>query len=107
MNAQQDLEKEAKQLGERLGLLLLSASLPDEVKEAIIVMIPEMTPEQIDSLIHMLEQNIAGTAEIEAREFLENIKSVEVAHQKEAKALQEKTLSDLEEIERLLDQSES
>ena len=107
MSEQQDLETQAKQLGERLGFLLASSSLPEDVKEAIIVMLPEMTPEQMDALTHMLEQNIAGTAEVEAKEFVANIKVIEERHQTEAQALQEKAINDLKEIERLLDQADS
>lgn len=106
MSEQQDPEKQAKKLGERLGFLLASSTLPDEVKEAIIVMLPELEPEQIDALMHMLEQNIAGSAEVEAKEFIENLKRAEEAFNLEAKASEEKALAELAEIEQLLDQAE-
>ena len=102
MTQQDDLEKQAKQLGERIGFLLATSTLPDDAKEALLVLLPDMTPEQTDSMIKMLEKNIAGAAEIEAQEFIENLKKIDEQHEQKRKAAEEKAMSELEEIEKLL-----
>ncbi len=54
------MEEEIKALGERLALLLAAAPLPDDVKEAWATLIPEMSIEQIDRLVGIIEKETAG-----------------------------------------------
>lgn len=102
MNQQDDMEKEARRLGERIGFLLASATLPEDMKQAILVLLPEMTPEQIDALVKMLEQNIAGATEVEANAFIENLKKIEGQHTQAKEQAETQALSELAEIEKLL-----
>lgn len=100
------IEKQAKMLGERLAWLMAASSLPDDVKEAYMTLLPEMSMEQIDQLMQMLEKNVASAAEIEATDFIENIKAVQDHHKQQVEETQKRALTGMEEIERLLNQAE-
>ncbi|MBT5808473.1 hypothetical protein HOI18_04345 [Candidatus Uhrbacteria bacterium] len=106
MTDQPTPEEQAKVIGNRIGLLLHTASLPDDVKQAFVSLIPDMTPEQIDMLIAILEKNVAGAPEIEAREFVKSIELANDAYTKERKDLEAQTMAELDEVEDILNQLE-
>jgi hypothetical protein len=105
-NEEKEIEKQAKQLGERLAWLLAASSLPEDVKEAYITLVPEMEMEQIDALMQALEKHVADAAETEAESFVENLKTIKDNHNKKQKYLEEKALAEMDDIERILKQAE-
>jgi hypothetical protein len=107
MNDQPTPEEQAKMIGNRIGLLLGAASLPDEVKQAYATLIPEMTPEQIDALMKVLEKNIAGAPEIEAQKFVQNLEGAQEKFAKDQKAAALQADDEMNKIENLLDQLEN
>lgn len=102
MTQQPDFEQEAKQLGERLGLLLAASDLPQDVKEGFIAMLPEMTPEQIDRLMKTLEAQISDTQAQQDKKMGEAMQQAQVVYEEGQKAAQDKALAALEEIEKTL-----
>ncbi len=50
-----ELKKELELFGRKLAVLLHDSNLPDEVKEAIIDLLPDLSLEQIDRLFLILE----------------------------------------------------
>lgn len=102
----QDIEQEAKQLGERLALLLAAADMPDDVKAGFVAMMPEMTPEQLDRLMKVLEANVHDTAMGQNKELGETIKKAQAEYEASQAAAQAKAMSALDEIEASLKQAE-
>ncbi len=105
-NNEQEIEKEAKQLGERLAWLMAASSLPDDVKDAYMALLPDMTPELIDKLATMLEANIADATQIETQEFVETLERVKTKYQEQRKEIEKQALSEMEEIENILKKAE-
>ncbi|MDP2812074.1 MAG: hypothetical protein Q8O32_00050 [bacterium] len=52
---QQELEGLAKAKGQRLAFLLSAANIDDEQKEAWLTLLPEMSLEQLEKLVDVLE----------------------------------------------------
>lgn len=104
MNQQEDIEKEANQLGERIGLLLAASDLPDEVKAGFVAMIPEMTPEQVDRLIALLEANVKETIAIEEQQLGRSVQEAQKAYEAARKEEEQKAVNSLKAIENLLNQ---
>ena len=102
MTSQEDFEAEATAVGERLALLLVAADLPDDVKAGFAAMIPEMTPEQLDRLIHILEANVRDTAVEENKQLGEEIQQAQSSYEQQQKAAEKQALKELDEIEQLL-----
>ncbi len=50
-----DIKKILRAKGQKLGLFLASSNLPDDVKEAIVTLLPELSLQQIDDLLNALE----------------------------------------------------
>lgn len=57
------IKSQALALGRRLGLLLATAKLPDEQKEAWVALIPSMTPQQMADLAEALESLVPDAEE--------------------------------------------
>lgn len=53
----------------KLGVFLLGSSLPDDVKEAWITLLPEMTLEQVDRLTDILEAEYLSNATAEIDDY--------------------------------------
>lgn len=51
----EDIEIVVEALGKKLGLLISASTMTDEMKQALLDILPAMTPEQIDNLINILE----------------------------------------------------
>ena len=105
MNPQPDIEHEAKQIGERLALLLAAADMPDDVKAGFVAMMPKMTPEQLDRLMNILEANVHDTAVGENKELGEAIQKAQAEYEAAQAAAQQKALSALDDIEAALKQA--
>ena len=73
-NLSPDVEDQLKNIGERLALLLASANVPDEVKEAWAALIPDMSLEQIDRLAKALEGYLSVDEQTQLTALLEQAK---------------------------------
>lgn len=104
MTQQDDFEKEANGIGERLAILLVASTLPDDVKAGFASMIPEMTPEQLDRLIKILETNVLDTATTQERELGQAVQEAQKSYEKDRQEAEKKALADLEAIEHILNQ---
>ncbi|MBT6253739.1 hypothetical protein HOI83_00685 [Candidatus Uhrbacteria bacterium] len=100
---QEKIEQDAKALGKRLALLMAASTLEDEVKNAYMTLLPEMDMEQIDQLMQMLEKNVAGAAEIEAAGLVDNLEAIKADHAQKVEVAEKKALSEMAEIEKILD----
>lgn len=65
------LRREATEKGQRLGLLISSLDIPQEQKEAMLTLLPEMNEGQIDKFIAALEENYLKQATAGADKELE------------------------------------
>ncbi|MBI5794300.1 hypothetical protein HZA87_04460 [Candidatus Uhrbacteria bacterium] len=106
MNQPIDIEQEAKKLGERFALLLAAADMPEDVKAGFIAMMPEMTPEQLDRLMKVLEANVHDTAVGQNKELGEAIQKADRDYQAAQAAAEEKAMSVLDDIEATLKKAE-
>lgn len=102
MTQQEDFEKEARAIGERLAMLLVAADLPDDVKAGFAAMIPEMTPEQMDRLMKILETNVADTAVAQEAELGRAVQNAQSQYESQRQAAKKKTMAELDEIENIL-----
>lgn len=102
MSSQDEFETEAKAVGERLALLLVAADLADDVKAGFAAMIPEMTPEQMDRLIKILEANVADTAAAQEAELGKAVQAAQTTYESQRQAAEKKAMAELDEIENLL-----
>ncbi|MBI4591861.1 hypothetical protein HY733_00190 [Candidatus Uhrbacteria bacterium] len=102
MTTQEEFEKEAKALGERLALLLVAANLPEDAKAGFAAMIPEMSPEQMDRLIKILEANVSDTAVAQEAELGKALQAAQATYESSRQAAEKKTMTELDEIESLL-----
>lgn len=102
MSSQEEFEKETKAVGERLAMLLVAANLSDDVKAGFAAMIPQMTPEQMDRLMKILEANVADTAAAQEAELGKAVQGAQAAYESQRQAAEKKALAELDEIETLL-----
>ncbi|MBI4435701.1 hypothetical protein HY630_03450 [Candidatus Uhrbacteria bacterium] len=102
MSSQEEFEKEAKAVGERIALLLVAADLPEDVKAGFAAMIPEMSPEQLDRLIKILEANVHDTAVAQEAELGKAVQGAQAHYEASRQAAEKKTMAELDEIESLL-----
>ncbi len=93
-------------MGERLALLLAAADLPDEVKEGLIALVPEMNPEQLKKLMTGLESKISSGDDIELARLQKSVERVNIEHDAAVKASQEKASKALDHVADLLKQGE-
>lgn len=105
MSQQEEFEKEAKAVGERLAMLLVTADLTDDVKAGFAAMVPEMTPEQLDRLVKILEANVSDTAAAQESELGKAALATQTAYESQRQAAEKKIMAELDEIENVLKQS--
>lgn len=101
-----DIEKDAEKIGERLALLLSAADLTDEVKEGFMALVPEMTLEQIDKLMKALEMNVVDSSLFDKSELGKNLQGAITEYETERKAAEDTAMGELEKIEQELKQAE-
>ncbi|TAL49975.1 hypothetical protein EPN81_04195 [Patescibacteria group bacterium] len=102
MSSQEEFEKSAKAIGERLALLLVAADLPEDVKTGFAAMIPEMTPEQLDRLMAILEANISDTSAKQEAELHNAVQNAQAVYESQRQVAEEKAMAELDEIETIL-----
>ena len=105
MSQQDEFEKEARALGERLAMLLVAANLPEDVKAGFASMVPQMTPEQLDRLIKILEANVADAAAAQEAELGGAVQTAQATYEQERQAAEKKAMAELDEIEKVLNQA--
>ena len=94
------MEDELKALGERLALLLAAAPFPEDVKEAWATLIPEMSLQQIDRLVNIIEREVAGELAEELSGIRAQIQGISEKYESEdAKAALQAT-QELKKIEK-------
>ncbi|MBI4437552.1 hypothetical protein HY631_01235 [Candidatus Uhrbacteria bacterium] len=106
MDPQPDIEQEAKKLGERFALLLTAADMPEDVKAGFVAMMPEMTPEQLDRLMHILETNVHETVARENQMLGEAIQKAQAKYETAKAASEQSAMEALDRIEAALKQPE-
>ncbi|KKQ41354.1 MAG: hypothetical protein US58_C0001G0028 [Candidatus Magasanikbacteria bacterium GW2011_GWA2_37_8] len=114
-SANQPTDEELKQIltdaendGRRLGVLIASLDVADEVKQAILDILPQFTPEQLQRFLAILEVQYAnqktGKIDEEFAKELETIKTTHDAAIATATATAQKELEKLEkEINKMSD----
>lgn len=100
--SEENFEQEFKDLGRRLGLLLSAADLPQEVKEAWAVLIPEMTLEQIDKLMVILERYVTSGIAKEFDSFKKDLLKIQQAHEEKVQQSNDKAMSQLDDLEKII-----
>jgi hypothetical protein len=90
---QEDLEKLAKERGERLAFLLASLNIDEQQKQAWLTLLPEMSLDQLDRLLNILEakyldQNSQGADQ----EFKKDLEKIQTTHDKKTQDLKQSTL---------------
>jgi len=88
-----NLEAQAK----KLGVLLVESDIPHEIKEAWLNLLPDMSLEQIDKLLHVLETKFLNdnTGEID-KEFYEKLKVIISEHKEKQDLLDKKLINNIE-----------
>lgn len=101
-NISPDVEDQLKNVGKRLALLLASANLPDEVKEAWAALIPEMSLEQIDRLTKALEGYLNPDEQAQLVALSEQAKQAQTKFLEQKRATEAQAQKELDEIEAML-----
>ncbi len=105
-NANDQLKDLARAQGEKLGFLIASLDISEETREAFLNMLPEMSVEQIDRLIDILEAKYIDeqTKDID-EQFKKDLRSIRTQYNEQVSKADEEALKDLEELENSLSQS--
>lgn len=97
----EDIKNILRAKGQKLGLLLAGSNLPDDVKEAIATVLPELSLAQIDALLQTLETQYllqkSGAAEAQAtfeKKLIDVLTTADTAQEK----LANDTLAKLDEL---------
>lgn len=101
-NIAPDVEDQLKQIGQRLALLLASANLPDDVKDAWAALIPEMSLEQIDRLAKALEGYLNPDEQAQLAALAEQAKQANEKFAQEKQQAEVQAQRELDEIESML-----
>ena len=93
----------AKAFGARLAWLIVNAKISDEVKESLVVLVPKMTPEQLDKLSDLFLSDFLNqqTQDIDTK-FKQELEKIKTQGAKEEAKLVNKTHEDLGKLERKL-----
>ncbi len=107
MVSQQDLQQEAKTLGEHLAQLLTVCSLPEEVKAGYMAMVPQMSLEQIDRLIVVLEVNAKAAAVASESSLGASLQATQEDYESAKQAAQNKAAAGFDEVDSILKQAQA
>ncbi|MDG1949799.1 MAG: hypothetical protein P8J32_03180 [bacterium] len=105
MDQQEDLERDAKRLGEYIALLLEAADISENEKIAFAALLPTMKPEQLDRLVAMLENNIQDN-DMEIDGLKEKLEAVNKKYAIQEQRVIDETVKSLEEIEQFIKDQE-
>ena len=101
---EEELAEAIKDKGRKFGLMLAQSTLPDEVKESIMTILPTLTPEQMIQLADTLENAYAIAAQDDGGALEREIESILDAYRKRRDARDNDTLSELKKIEGEIDE---
>ncbi len=93
-------EQELQNVGQRLALLLVASDLPDDVKEAVVALVPEMTLAQMDQLAGILARAVKDGSSAEFAMFYDSLKNLKKGFDAEEQAIRKKALDHLEAIKK-------
>ena len=95
-----DQAKELAQThGKKLGFLLAAAEIPDEIKQSWLALLPEMSLQQIDELVEILETNYLHSATKEVDEELKKkLKTIQEQYEQEIDQTNKQALDALEKL---------
>ncbi len=90
----------AKAFGMRLAFLIHNAKISDEVKESLVTLVPEMTPEQLDRLsdLFMADWLNQQTQDIDDK-FKRELEKIKALSEKEEEKILAKANTDLNKLE--------
>lgn|SRR3989338_7117127 len=98
----EQIQKEMEAMGRRLALLLASCDLPQEMKEAWAMLVPEMNPEQIDRFVRILEQHVPSGTEVEFEAFKKSLMEIEKNHEDSIQTAADEAIAAFEKMENQL-----
>lgn len=104
-NLPKDFQEEFEDLGKRLAYLLAAADIPQEVKEAWATLIPEMTLEQIDKLMVILERYVTSGMSKEFADFKNDVLKIQANHQAKLQKSEDNAMDQLNAIEKTVDEA--
>jgi hypothetical protein len=104
-NPSNDFQEEFKDLGKRLAYLLAAADIPQEVKEAWVTLIPEMTLEQIDKLMVILERYVTSGMAKEFEDFKNDVLKIQADHQAKVQKSEDNAMGQLDELEKMVNEA--
>ena len=98
----QPTDQDFLNVGKRLALLLAASDMPEDVKESWVVLIPEMSLDQMDRFAKALEENIAGVAGPDLDKLAAEVTEMNAQQDAAKQAVIAKAQASLDEIEALL-----
>ena len=90
--------EQAKEKGKKLGFLIASMNLHDKEKEALLSLLPQMTEQQLNEFIHILEANFLNAATQDADKQLAS--QLEEINQKYDNKVEEANAQATEELDK-------
>ena len=96
---QQELEELAKAKGQRLAFLLSAANIDDEQKEAWLTLLPEMSLEQLEKLLDVLEAQYLNqqTKDID-KEFAKDLTNIKNEYDQKEADLEKDTIEKMRKL---------
>ncbi|MEK7131497.1 MAG: hypothetical protein AAB797_02060 [Patescibacteria group bacterium] len=89
----------AEERGKRLGFLVASLDVSAEEREALLVLLPQMTEVQLDDLADVLEANYLQTATKKSDEKLsDELKNIDQKYQQAVHEINSNTAKELDAI---------
>jgi len=91
-----DLQQAAQTFGQRLGFLISALNVADEVKEALLVLLPQMTEQQLWDFSEILEQAYINDKTIEFdQQLIADLKSIVESYDSQSVGLLNETADQL------------
>ncbi len=94
-------QKAAVEKGKRIGFLIAALNLPDEEKEQILKLLPEMSTSQLGVLLSAMETNYLAHSGRQADNALQQgLTDVAEKYSADMADIQKKALNDLEDLDK-------
>ncbi|MFH1667611.1 MAG: hypothetical protein ABH884_01135 [Candidatus Komeilibacteria bacterium] len=94
-----DLEEAAQSQGIKLGYLISTLEVSDEIKDSFLAILPKMSLEQIDSLILLLEQNYLQNQTKQVDQDFENaLKKLSAEYNQETKKIKDDVTAQIDDV---------
>lgn len=105
-NQSENIQQELKGVGEKLAILLAASDFPMEVKDSWAALIPEMSLEQIDRLMHVLEQHISKIAPTDFSNISAEVQKLKDEHATNIKDSSDRAMQSLQNIQEQISKTE-